>query len=347
VSDEFASSSGRSAQASRAARLHYQMMRRLPRVRGVEPVSELILAHAARAVDARLGALAVARPDALATIAATHGYPRALVEHFRIEAGVGVIGRVMQSRQPLLVAGPDPFGPRRLRYRTNSFVAVPVLAGRDALAVICVTDRQDDQPFTADDVSILRRFAAGAALALERERALDSADAHAHAAAIDPVSGVFNRRYLQVRLGEELQRSRRHEIPLALLLIDIDDFKIVNDSYGHLAGDLVLRDVAEILRRSVRVFDVCARFGGEEFVIIMPGSTADSAMRIAERIRERIEAYRPSDRLLSNMRITVSVGLAVSDLGSTVGQLLTRADGALYGAKRAGKNRVKSAAQSQ
>ena len=94
---------------------------------------------------------------------------------------------------------------------------------------------------------------------------------------------------------------------------------------------------------AVRREDVLARFGGEEFVIIMPGSTADSAMRIAERIRERIEAYRPSDRLLSNMRITVSVGLAVSDLGSTVGQLLTRADGALYAAKRAGKNRVKSA----
>jgi diguanylate cyclase (GGDEF)-like protein len=144
-------------------------------------------------------------------------------------------------------------------------------------------------------------------------------------------------------LGEELQRSRRHEIPLALLLIDIDDFKVVNDSYGHLAGDVVLRDVAEILRRSVRVFDVCARFGGEEFVIIMPGSTAESAMRIAERIRERIETYRPSDRLLSAMRITVSIGLAVSDLGTTVGQLLTQADGALYSAKHAGKNRVRAA----
>jgi diguanylate cyclase (GGDEF)-like protein len=157
------------------------------------------------------------------------------------------------------------------------------------------------------------------------------------------VSGVFNRRYLQVRLGEELQRSRRHEIPLALLLIDIDDFKIVNDSYGHLAGDLVLRDVAEILRRSVRVFDVCARFGGEEFVIIMPGSTAESAMRIAERIRERIENYRPADRLLSSIRITVSVGLTVSDAETTVSQLLAQADGALYAAKHAGKNRIRSA----
>jgi len=327
----------------RAARLHYRMMRQLPRVRGVEAVSELILKYAAQAVDARLAALAVARPDANAEIVATYGYPRALVEHLRIEPGVGVIGRVMQSRQPMLVDGPDPLRPRRLRYRTNSFVAIPVLAGADVLGAICVTDRIDDQPFTGEDVTTLRTFAAGAALALERERALDAADAHAHAAAIDPVSGVFNRRYLQVRLGEELQRSRRHEIPLALLLIDIDDFKIVNDSYGHLAGDLVLRDVAEILRRSVRVFDVCARFGGEEFVIIMPGSSSDSAMRIAERIRERIEAYRTNDRLLASMRITVSIGLAVSELGTTVSELLATADGALYAAKHAGKNRIRSA----
>jgi diguanylate cyclase (GGDEF)-like protein len=341
VADDSVASAMRS-DASAIARLHYQMMRRLTRVRGVAAVSDLILRHAARAVHARMGALAVARADAHATIAATYGYPRALVEHVRIEPGAGVIGRVMQSRHPVLASGPDPSRPRRLRYRTNSFIVVPIVASGDVLGAICVTDREHDAPFTSRDVETLRTFAAGAALALERERALDSAEAHAHAAAIDPVSGVFNRRYLQVRLGEELQRSRRHEIPLALLLIDIDDFKIVNDTYGHLAGDLVLRDVAEILRRSVRVFDVCARFGGEEFVIIMPGSTAESAMRIAERIRERIELYRPADRLLASLRITVSIGLAVSEPGTTVSQLLARADGALYAAKHAGKNRIRA-----
>jgi diguanylate cyclase (GGDEF)-like protein len=343
VSDQLQAPTGRHADTKRAERLYYKMMRQLPRIRGIEAVSELILRHAARAVDARIGAVAVAKSDTYASIAATYGYPRALVEHLRIEPGAGVIGRVMQTRQPILVEGPEPSRPRRLRYRTNSFVAVPVLAGLDVLGAICVTDRIDERPFAAADVTTLRKFAAGAALALERERALDSAEAHAHAAAIDPVSGVFNRRYLQVRLGEELQRSRRHEIPLALLLIDIDDFKIVNDSYGHLAGDLVLRDVAEILRRSVRVFDVCARFGGEEFVIIMPGSNAESAMRIAERIRERIESYHPADRLLSTIRITVSIGLTVSEADTTVSQLLAQADSALYAAKHAGKNRVRSA----
>jgi diguanylate cyclase (GGDEF)-like protein len=325
-------------------RLHYRMLHRLARVSGLLAVSDTIVRHAAVAVDARLGAIAItqAGDPGQASIVATFGYPRALVEHVRIEPGAGVIGTVMRSRKPLYTTTGDRLiGARRPRYHTSSFVAVPILGDREVLGAICVTDRRGDQAFTRRDVAALRLFASGAALALERERALDSAEAYAHAATVDPVTGVFNRRYFQVRLDEELQRSHRHQIPLALLMIDIDDFKRVNDSHGHLAGDTILRDVGDILRRSVRVFDVCARFGGEEFVIIMPGSTSDNAMRIAERIRERIEHYRPADAVLAVTRVTVSVGLAVSSSGSTVGQLLERADQALYEAKRAGKNCIR------
>ncbi len=326
------------------ARLHYRMMHRLARVTGLLRVSETILRYAANAVDARLGALAVAQAgDNRASIVATHGYPRALVEHVRIEPGAGVIGSVIASRRPVHASGEDEgLGrPRRPRYHTSSFVAVPILGGREVLGAICVTDKKGDRAFDQSDVAVLRTFAAGAALALDRERAADSAEAYAHAAAVDTVTGVFNRRYFQVRLDEELQRSRRHQIPLALLLIDVDDFKHVNDSHGHLAGDTVLRDIGEILRHSVRIFDVCARFGGEEFVIIMPGSSSDNARRIAERIREHIEAYRPSDRVLGALRVTVSIGLAVSWSGSTASQLLERADRALYTAKHAGKNCIR------
>jgi diguanylate cyclase (GGDEF)-like protein len=325
-------------------RLHYRMLHRLARVSGLNAVSDTIIRHAAVAVDARLGAIAVTQPGepGQASIVATFGYPRALVEHVRIEPGTGVIGTVMRSRKPLYTTtGERLTGARRPRYHTSSFVAVPILGDRDVLGAICVTDRRGNQAFARRDVAALRLFASGAALALERERALDSAEAYAHAATVDPVTGVFNRRYFQVRLDEELQRSQRHQIPLALLMIDIDDFKRVNDSHGHLAGDTILRDVGDILRRSVRVFDVCARFGGEEFVIIMPGSTSENAMRIAERIRERIEHYRPADSVLAMTRVTVSVGLAVSSAGSTVGQLLERADQALYEAKRAGKNCIR------
>jgi two-component system cell cycle response regulator len=190
-------------------------------------------------------------------------------------------------------------------------------------------------------VAILRALAGPAALALGRERALVQAENFALTAAIDPVSGVFNRRHFHVRLEEELQRARRHQLSMAFLMIDMDNFKSINDSFGHLAGDSVIRDVAEILRRSVRVFDVCARFGGEEFAIIMPGSVVESASLVAERIRERIEHYRPADPSLAGLRLTASIGLAVSLAGITGRDFISRADHALYLAKRDGKNRVR------
>ena len=271
-----------------------------------------------------------------------------LVEHMRIEPGEGIFGFAFETGKLLRAPGgrgtPRPMR-RRPRYRTESFIALPILAGDEVLAVVCVADRVDDRPFTRPDLSAMRALAAPAALALARERASARAEAYAHAAAVDPVSGLFNRRYFHVRLEEELQRSRRHEIPLALLMMDIDDFKAVNDAYGHLVGDVVIKETAEIVRRAVRVFDVCTRFGGEEFAVIMPASSDESATAVAERVCARVAAFRPPERGLEALRVSVSIGLALSEPGMTARDLVTRADEALYDAKRAGKNCVRSYAR--
>jgi diguanylate cyclase (GGDEF)-like protein len=265
------------------------------------------------------------------------------VEHTRITPGEGVIGSVFQSGVALCVPdvrAHDDLSRNRPRYRSSSFVAVPVRAGERILGVISATDREDDRPFTRDDVSSLRALAAPVALALSRELAVSEAEQYAHAAAIDPLSGLFNRRYLHVRLEEELERARRHQITLALLMIDLDDFKMVNDKFGHLAGDVVIKDVAVILRRTVRMFDVCTRYGGEEFAILMPNSGAQSAATVAERIRRRIESYRFSEPALASLSVTASIGLAVSTSQLLPRDLIERADQALYQAKTLGKNRV-------
>jgi len=323
----------------------HRLARLLAREGGLSVIAQIIITHMARAVDARIAALAV--PDKTKrelSIVATHGYPLTLVEHLHIDAGAGVLGTVFRTGRTMHAKSADVFPNRRHRrprYRTDSFVAVPILGGREVVAVVCATDRRNDDVFGHQEISTLRALAAPASLALSRERARLEAAEHAQAAAIDPVSGVFNRRYFHIRLEEELQRARRHEIPLALLLIDIDDFKSVNDSFGHLVGDAVLRDVAEILRRSIRVFDICARFGGEEFTIIMPGSAAENAVKIAERIRQRIEKYRSWDPALAALQVTVSIGLAISAVGTPGIELIARADQALYAAKRAGKNGVR------
>jgi diguanylate cyclase (GGDEF)-like protein len=342
---------------SRGKRAHagltaHRLARRLSRARGLREVYDAIVQRMPMAVHARIAALAVPDPaDGRLTIVATFGYPRELVEHLRIEPRTGVFGSVFESGRVLLVTGLGETSSlarrRRPRYRTDSFIAMPLVGGHEVLGVICVTDRHDDQPFTAEDVSILRTMAAPAALALGREHAIVQAEGFALTAAIDPLSGAFNRRHFHMRLEEELQRSRRHSLALGFLMIDIDDFKAVNDSFGHLAGDTVIRDIAEILRRSVRVFDVCARFGGEEFAIIMPGSVVESAAMVAERIRERIDAYRPNEAGLEQLHLTVSIGLAVSSPGMSAHDLIDTADRALYLAKRAGKNRVRIASRDE
>jgi diguanylate cyclase (GGDEF)-like protein len=322
----------------------HRLSRRLARVTGREDVSGLIVRSMARAVDARLASFAMPDPEGgQLAIVATHGYPLALTEHLRIAPGVGVLGSVYQSGVPLWVTDVSTFPGlqrRRPRYRTNSFIALPIAAGSDVLGVVSVADRADGQAFTHDNLSALRALAAPAALALARERARVQVDSFAHAAAIDPVSGLFNRRYFQARLEEELQRAWRHRTPVALLMLDIDNFKTINDRFGHLVGDTVIRDVAEILRRSVRVFDVCTRFGGDEFTIVMPNSGQDGAAKIAERIRQRIEAHHPSE--LASTPISVSVGITVSSDEMSARELIAQADQALYLAKQAGRNQVRT-----
>lgn len=322
----------------------YRLARRLSRCAGFHAVYDAIVRAMALGVEAEIAALAVPDPaDGRLSIVATLGYPLELVEHLKIEPRAGVFGTVFHSGHVLHVRDLDDLPEarrRRPRYRTNSFVAMPILGAKEVLGVICVTDRRDNEPFSAEDVSTLRALAAPSALALGRERALVQAENYALTAAIDPVSGAFNRRHFHVRLEEELQRARRHNLSLAFLMVDIDSFKSINDSYGHLAGDTVIKDVAEILRKSVRLFDICARFGGEEFAIIMPGSAVENAALVAERIRERIASYASSDPALAGLHLTASIGLAVSSGGMSGRELIAQADHALYLAKRSGKNRV-------
>jgi diguanylate cyclase (GGDEF)-like protein len=329
--------------ARRQAAAH-ALARRLARVYGFPRMADLVSSATARLLGARVTSTAIYDPlTQVLKVQGTYGYPSPLVEHTRITPGEGVIGSVFQSGIALCVPdvrSHDDLSRNRPRYRSNSFVSVPVRAGERILGVISATDRADDRPFTRDDVSSLRALAAPVALALSRELAVSEAEQYAHAAAIDPLSGLFNRRYLHVRLEEELERARRHQIPLALLMIDLDDFKMVNDKFGHLAGDVVIKDVAVILRRTVRMFDVCTRYGGEEFAILMPNSGAQSAATVAERIRRRIESYRFSELALASLSVTASIGLAVSTSQLLPRDLIERADQALYQAKTLGKNRV-------
>ena len=323
-----------------------RLARVLTRVSGIEAVCDAVLRHAARAVPSRVGAFAIPADTGGLMIVATHGYPTVLVEDLRIPSGTGILGSVYASGQPLRVDDAERYltgHRRRARYRTNSFLVVPVRAGDETLGVLSLSDRLDDQPYSGRDAASIRALLAPAALALAREAASRDARRFLHAATIDPVSGLFNRRYFYARLGEELERAHRHGMSVALVMIDIDDFKRVNDEFGHVAGEVVIRDISEILRHSVRVFDVCTRYGGDEFAIMMPGIGSDNAASIAERIRHRLDTYQPNAPEFMRMRVTASIGLAVAT-GGLARELVDQADRALYHAKSSGKNRVIRAA---
>ncbi|TMH24383.1 MAG: GGDEF domain-containing protein, partial [Betaproteobacteria bacterium] len=157
----------------------------------------------------------------------------------------------------------------------------------------------------------------------------------------DRLTGLYNRHYVQEWFGLELHRAQRHGRPVAAIMLDIDHFKRFNDSFGHEAGDLVLRELAGALGRSTRGSDVASRYGGEEFLVLLPECPFDAALRRAERMREDVAKLelRYDDRPLGP--VTVSLGVAVfPDHASESEELLRHADEALYLAKQTGRNRV-------
>lgn len=306
-----------------------------------------IAEHMARAVDAEVGALAVYLPlENCLAITATFGYPAVLVEHLRLAPGEGVIGRVFIRGDAELASNlaAIPGHVRRRRYRTDSYVALPLSGPDGVAAVVSLTDKAGSGLFTDADLSLLERMAIPAAIAVGREQLRDRTNDLAHLATVDALTGLFNRRYFETRVEQELQRQRRQRDELSLLMLDLDNFKDLNDTQGHLVGDIALKEVAEILHRAVRIFDVCARYGGEEFVILMPGAGSSTALRIAERIRRQVEQHFVTGRRSGvPVPLTVSIGVSTATPSVSRDALVNQADSALLEAKATGKNQVKLA----
>ena len=156
----------------------------------------------------------------------------------------------------------------------------------------------------------------------------------------DFLTGLLSRRETFRRLDEELQRSGRLATPFSVLLLDLDHFKQVNDVHGHSAGDLVLQAVAAALRQGVRPYDLCCRYGGEEFLVILPETALEDAAGIAERLRRDIENLKITAAKETALQITASIGAAALLGHETIDQLIARADEAMYNAKSSGRNRV-------
>jgi diguanylate cyclase (GGDEF)-like protein len=211
------------------------------------------------------------------------------------------------------------------------------------LPLVASGERFGSLELVSDSFSKEQRMNA-ASLAAHAVVALDNARLHGmveRQALLDGLTGLANRRAAAEALHAEAARAERLQTPLAVVLADLDGFKEVNDEHGHAVGDEVLRTFADVLRETVRESDVAGRWGGEEFLLLLPGADLGGAMQLAERVREAL-AERPIQSV-PELRVTASFGIAEYAGEANSEQLVAAADSALYRAKRAGKDRVEGA----
>ncbi len=215
-------------------------------------------------------------------------------------------------------------------------VYIPMLKEGELYGVIKVGAKINGQPFTENDLEFFATLASQAVIAFENARLYSLA-------ITDSITKLYVHRYFQMRLEEEVARSRRYNSTISLLMCDIDHFKPINDNYGHQQGDAILKEVSKILRKNVRNTDIAARYGGEEFAIILPETTQADAKIVAERIRRDVAHFDFPSIMPGqpSVKCSISIGVAGFPLNAdNKDQLIQKADSALYKAKDGGRNKV-------
>ena len=272
-----------------------------------------------------------------------------LSDQLRIHRGRGIAGRVAEFGEALLVEDLEHDQrirqKNRLHYKTRSFVSIPLKVGERVIGVLNLSDKTTGEVFNDEDMKLIEAFATHAAIVMDRNIFLKRTEELEKMTVTDHLTGLANRRYLFDRLKEELARSARHGHRLSLLMLDLDNFKHCNDTRGHPFGDRVLKNMAFTISNTIRSMDIAARYGGDEFIIILPETDEALAVDIGERMRANLEKRLAGSSQDADSQekeaITASIGIACyPEHGLTIEQLLKNVDVALYGAKNSGKNRI-------
>lgn len=297
----------------------------------LDSLASLALAQLLRHTGAQAGVVLFESSGELA-VAARHG----IREPERLTQSDHVLD-VLRCGETLKVTLPEDVQIEMLLadVRPREILVVPVGFKKVSLGVVVLAS---SGRFTPEAEWLVALFRQGFGLALNNALAHERLQ---RMAALDPLTGAYNRRFGLGRLSEEFNRSVRSDAPLGLLMMDLDHFKSINDTYGHIVGDRVLDRVSKAVRNAVREGDILVRYGGEEFMVILPGSSCDDTLSVAERIRHMVEDTQIKDRD-QEIRVTVSIGGTSFPQTETETEedLLRIADETLYLAKNQGRNRV-------
>jgi len=276
------------------------------------------------------------------TVKAAFGLPEERTHTLSLALGEGISGFVAEKARPLLV--PDVSVDERFLERScfpehGAFLCVPLQIKRGPVIGVLNAHKPEPQAFTRGDIEQFQAVANQVAVALENAQLYQRTK---ELSSRDELTGLFNRRYFFENLETEIQRARRYRRSFTILMLDLDQFKHYNDTHGHLCGDQVLRQVAELLLGNTRRADVVARFGGEEFVIMLPEIDRQAGALVAEKIRVKLSQYPFHGRERQpGGQLTVTIGLGAYPFDSDNGlELVDVADRALYVGKRQGGNRV-------
>ncbi len=265
-----------------------------------------------------------------------------------IRIGESIAGRVVLDKQPIAIEdvsqdsrihAPD----YAVREGITSLLCVPLIAKNKSIGVITIYSFEVHK-FSDDEIRLLSTFASQISVAIENARLYEETR---HLAITDGLTNIYNHKFFREQLALETHRAERYSRDLSLIMIDVDNFKLYNDTYGHPAGDLALIQLAKIIMNFARKIDIVARYGGEEFTIILPETDCIKALDFADRIRNLLNDYNFIEdinkkiQLKKNVSLTISAGISTFPTDAkTDADLINNADHALYMAKNSGKNRV-------
>jgi len=269
------------------------------------------------------------------------GMDKDVIASTKVDWGEPIAGKVAKEGKPILIKNIEydehykEF--KKPSYRGRSLMAAPLIYNENLVGVICVTDKKDEilygEPFNNIDLKILITIASKVVIALENVKMYNDLNLLSHT---DPITQIYNYRLFSQSLDREISRFKREKNELAIFMMDLDSFKSYNDTFGHIEGDELLKNLGKILKENLRESDIVCRYAGDEFCVVLPNTNIEGALKAAEKVVKGVREFPHFKRV-----VTISIGIAPYEEGLDKKDFIKRADAALYEAKHSGKNTVK------